>query len=232
MEFLPPDVSHLPLTVVHADAWLAVVVKPAGLLSCPGTTTPNWDAVTTRISVLFPQATGPLLVHRLDMATSGLMVVALDAPTHVALGRQFARREVAKVYQAVVHPDPRTDGPSLVAGQTGSIALPIRSDWRSRPRQVVDPDGGREALTAWTVLATDTHGPGTARLSLVPHTGRTHQLRLHLSHPDGLDRPILGDRLYGPPDDGHERLHLHASRLSFTHPHTGERVAFESPAPF
>jgi tRNA pseudouridine32 synthase/23S rRNA pseudouridine746 synthase len=232
MGFLPPDVSHLPLDVVHADGWLAVVVKPAGLLSCPGTTTPAWDAVTTRVPQIFPEARGSLLVHRLDMATSGLMVIALDPATHVALGRLFARREVEKHYEAIVGPPVVAAAATLCAGESGSIALPLRSDWRSRPRQVVDTTNGRDALTTWTVLATDTHGPGTARLALRPHTGRTHQLRVHLSHPDGLGRPILGDALYGATAGPDERLHLHASRLAFVHPATGAPLSFDAPAPF
>ena len=233
--FLPPVVSA-PLIVLHADEHLAVVVKPRELLSCPGTSTPDWDSVSRRIPTLFPAAYGPLLAHRLDAPTSGLMVVALTPDTHRALSAQFAKRTVAKAYQALL-----AGVLAATLGAEGLIDLPMRGEWRLRPRQVVDLERGRPAQTRWRVLAHDPGSPGHTRIHLEPLTGRTHQLRLHAADPRGLGLPIVGDRIYGN-DGAHgptpapgaplPALCLHATELAFTHPVTGERLAFVSAPDF
>jgi tRNA pseudouridine32 synthase/23S rRNA pseudouridine746 synthase len=210
-----PDAQ--PRTVFE-DRWLVVVAKPVGLLSVPGRSGALRDSVLVRLRARYPDATGPLLVHRLDLDTSGLLLAAKDAATHAALQRLFALRELDKRYVAWL------DG--NVASEAGLIDLPVRVDVDDRPRQVVDPIHGKPALTSWRVLARD--GART-RVELAPHTGRTHQLRVHAAHPRGLDAPIVGDRLYGRPG---ERLLLHAAVLAFVHPHTREHMCFEDPAPF
>lgn len=214
----PTTSADLPLQVLHQDAWLVVVAKPAGLLSVPGRSPADHDSVQSRLRVLFPQAQGPLLVHRLDQDTSGLLVAALDPLTHRHLQKQFARREVEKQYLAWLETE--------VAGSSGEISLPLRVDLEDRPRQIHDPVHGKEALTRWRVLE---RRKGRTRVALSPVTGRTHQLRVHAAHPQGLAAPIVGDRLYG---HASERLLLHAWRLGFLHPGTGESVTFEAPAPF
>ncbi|XXF78843.1 pseudouridine synthase [Myxococcaceae bacterium GXIMD 01537] len=214
--FRPPPAPREPLRIVYEDAWLVVVDKPHGLLSVPGKEAE--DSVLARLRERHPRATGPLLVHRLDLATSGLLVAALDARTHAALQRQFVHREVHKRYVAWLE--------GAVEGERGLIELPLRVDLDDRPRQIHDPVHGKPAVTEWHVL--ERRGART-RVALFPHTGRTHQLRVHAAHPRGLGAPIVGDRLYGHPG---ERLLLHAEALSFQHPGTGERVSFESPAPF
>jgi len=219
-EFRPP-VVEAPLVVVHADAHVAVVVKPRWLLSCPGTSTPNWDSVTRRVSALFPLAQGPLLAHRLDAPTSGLMVVALTVAAQRALSRQFAAREVDKAYEALL-------AGVLDRGDSGVIELPMRSEWRLRPRQVIDVEQGKPALTKWRVLG---YERGMTRVRFEPITGRTHQLRLHASDPRGLGIAIVGDRIYGAPTEA-DALCLHACELAFTHPMSGERLAFTSAPDF
>lgn len=213
-----PAPADLSLRVIHQDEWLVVVSKPAGLLSVPGRSPSDHDSVQSRLRALFPDAEGPLLVHRLDQDTSGLLVAALDPHTHRHLQRQFARREVSKQYVAWLA--------SEVAGTSGEITLPLRVDLEDRPRQIHDPVHGKAALTRWRVLE---RRDGRTRVELSPHTGRTHQLRVHAAHHQGLAAPIVGDRLYG---HAGERLLLHACRLEFVHPGTGQTVVFESPAPF
>jgi len=225
--FIPPDVRHLPMRVLHADDAIAVVVKPPELLSCPGTSTPNWDSVTLRAQELFPHATGPLLVHRLDAPTSGLMVLALTAASHKALSHQFAKRVVSKQYDAVCEPI-SLDVKRLIVGDSGALDLSLRLDWPRRPLQIVDAVRGKAARTEWKVVATNHITTDALHLRLAPITGRTHQLRVHLAI--GLGYPIIGDRLYGrdPAEALHsrQRLRLHASALAFTHPSSGERMAF------
>lgn len=213
--------AHEPRTV-HEDAWLAVVEKPCGLLSVPGRSPQLRDAVLTRLQLRYPTATGPLLVHRLDLDTSGLMLVARQHETFVALQRQFADREVEKGYTALLDGD--------VRGDAGVVSLSLRVDVTDRPRQIHDAVHGKAAITEWRVLAREA---GRTRVALTPRTGRTHQLRVHAAHPDGLDAPIVGDRLYGreTPAVG-ERLMLHAGRLAFRHPARGDRLTVESPTPF
>lgn len=203
--------------VVFEDRWIVIVDKPIGLLSVPGRSGLQ-DSVLLRLRARHPDATGPLLVHRLDLDTSGLLMAAKDASTHAALAAQFFRREIDKRYVAVL------DG--AVAGDRGAIELPLRVDLDDRPRQIVDPTHGKPARTEWQVLSRE---GGQTRVALWPRTGRTHQLRVHAAHPQGLGAPIVGDPLYGAPD---ERLMLHAEALTFIHPHTAARVVLERPAPF
>lgn len=201
------------LRVLSEDSALLVVDKPAGLLSVPGLT--GEESVE---SLLRRQYGEVYMVHRLDQDTSGMMVVARTRDAYHLLQRQFLERTIDKMYIAVV------DG--IVEG-SGTIRLPLRPDPLDRPRQVVDHEQGKEAVTDYRVL--DRVGQGRVRLALTPHTGRTHQLRMHCAHQEGLGCPIVGDRLYGKPA---ERLLLHAAKLSFTHPSSGERLNFVSPAPF
>ena len=216
--FAPPVVRDEALSIVFEDAWVVVVDKPCGLLSVPARDASVTDSVLARLRARYPHATGPLLVHRLDLDTSGLLVAALDPRTYVALQRQFTHREVHKRYVAWVQ--------GLVAGEQGTIDFPMRVDLDDRPRQIHDPVHGKAAVTEWRVL--ERRGERT-RVAFFPLTGRTHQLRVHAAHPLGLGAPIVGDRLYGHPE---VRLHLHAEALSFLHPETGQRVSFERPAPF
>ncbi|MCF0198974.1 MAG: RluA family pseudouridine synthase [Bacteroidaceae bacterium] len=198
------------LTFRYEDAHLCVVLKPHGMLSVPGK---QAGAANVRDEVRrrHPEAEGPMMVHRLDMDTSGLMVVALDSPTYLHLQRQFARHTVEKRYTAQLEHD--IEGP-----REGVVALPLCPDPDDRPRQMVNETHGRTALTRFRVC-------GRRSVHLWPETGRTHQLRVHMAHSRGLNNPILGDPLYGTAAD---RLHLHADRLAFTHPVTGERLEFEA----
>jgi tRNA pseudouridine32 synthase/23S rRNA pseudouridine746 synthase len=216
--FSPPAVVNEDLSIVFEDAWIIVVDKPSGLLSVPGRDTSVTDSVLARLRARHPHAEGPLLAHRLDLDTSGLLVAALDSRTHAALQRQFLHRDVQKRYVAWL------DG--TVRGEEGTIDFPMRVDLDDRPRQIHDPVHGKPAVTRWQVL--ERRGERT-RVALFPLTGRTHQLRVHAAHPLGLGAPIVGDRLYGHPDG---RLLLHAESLSFLHPETGRRVSFERSAPF
>ncbi len=209
--------------IVHRGPRLVVVDKPAGMLAVPGRD-PAWhDSVATRMRARLPDATGPLIVHRLDMETSGLMVLARDADAHRALSRQFERRRVEKVYVAEL------DG--AVEGDAGTVVLPLRGDPERRPFQVVDPARGKPATTDWRVLA---RAAGTTRVELRPRTGRTHQLRVHAAAPrseGGLGCPIRGDSLYGDPARA-PRMLLHATTLVVADPDTGARLRFDSPVPF
>lgn len=201
--------------VIYEDGHIAVVCKPAGMLSVPGKT--GGSSVLSFMRQRCPGATGPMIVHRLDMATSGLLAVAKTMEAYRCLQRQFAERSVCKRYAAVVE--------GVLTG-SGRISLPMRPDPLDRPRQTVDPEGGREAVTEWRAVASK---DGRTLLELHPETGRTHQLRVHCAHRDGLNAPIVGDSLYGR---GGGRLLLHAERLVFTHPATGRRMVFEREADF
>ncbi|MBP5425716.1 MAG: RluA family pseudouridine synthase [Prevotella sp.] len=206
---------QLDIDIVYEDDWLIVVNKPSGLLSVPGRVGPY--SVATILHQRYPDS---LLAHRLDMGTSGLMVAAKNRSVYADLQRQFTDHTIRKTYVALLdtsqHPSPFTLHPK------GRIELPLLCDPINRPRQVVDYERGKEAVTDYEML--DDH-----RVRLWPRTGRTHQLRMHCAHPDGLGCPIRGDELYGHPAD---RLYLHAERLELTHPVTGERMTFELPAPF
>lgn len=217
-QFAPEANVASDLVIVAEDEWLVVVDKPHGLLSVPGRSASQGDSVLQKLRARHPHAAGPLLVHRLDLDTSGLLVAALDAGSHAALQRQFVRREVRKRYSAWVEGE--------VVGDEGTIELALRVDLNDRPRQIHDPVHGKPAVTEWRVVE---RSAGRTRVLLWPRTGRTHQLRVHAAHPAGLAAPIIGDRLYGR---GGDRLLLHAESLALRHPVTGEWVTFASPAPF
>lgn len=201
--------------VVFEDEWLLVVDKPCGLLSVPGRHARLRDSVLVRLRRRHPDAR---IVHRLDLDTSGLLLVARDADTHADLQRQFARREVDKRYIAWLDGAPGADH--------GTIELALRVDLDDRPRQIHDPVHGKPAITEWRVLE---RAGARTRVALHPRTGRTHQLRVHAAHPLGLAAPIVGDRLYGRAG---ERLLLHAEALSFVHPRTARRIELDRTAPF
>ncbi|HTL31940.1 MAG TPA: RluA family pseudouridine synthase, partial [Kofleriaceae bacterium] len=206
--------------VLFEDRWLVIVDKPVGLLSVPGRGGALRDCVTTRLRARYPDATGPLVVHRLDLDTSGVLLVAKDLDTYKALQRLFAIREIEKRYVALV------DGE--VTGERGTIDLPLRGDLDDRPRQIVDPVHGKAAITDWHVL---TREGGRTRVALAPRTGRAHQLRVHAAV--GLGAPIVGDRLYGRTEaDPLGRLLLHAEAIGFVHPHTGSPIAVTRKTPF
>ena len=208
--------QDIKLEIVFQDEHVVVVNKPAGLLSVPGKSIK--DSVYTRIKTQFPQATGSLIIHRLDMATSGLLMLALNERAHKNLQQQFLNKEVSKRYVATIE--------GKLAETSGEICLPLRGDFDDRPRQMVCHEHGKYAETHWQVIE---ERSGKTKLFLYPITGRTHQLRMHCAHPDGLNLPIIGDSLYG---NSANRLHLHAQRLSFNHPITKERLTFEVAADF
>jgi tRNA pseudouridine32 synthase/23S rRNA pseudouridine746 synthase len=208
--------------LLHADTHLLVLDKPAGLLAVPGRGADKQDCLSHRVQTRFPDA---LVVHRLDMATSGLMVMARDLPSQRALSQAFAERKVHKRYAAVV--DGCLGSPD---GDWQMIDLPIRVDWPRRPLRIVDPLQGQSSQTRWRTCSYD-HQAHTTRLALEPLTGRSHQLRVHLQ---ALGHPILGDTLYADPrvQALSGRMLLHACALELAHPARGERLRFDSPAPF
>ena len=206
------DEKHQKLTIIYEDDSICVVNKPAGMLAVRGKS--NRESVQSMMQERYPDVDSPLIVHRLDMATSGLMVIAKTMEAYRCLQQQFAKREVRKRYVAVLsHEESR---------KKGEISLPLRPDLSDRPRQIVDFMHGKKAETTYESI-------GNCRINLYPHTGRTHQLRVHCAHADGLNNPIKGDELYGKRAD---RLYLYAEELSFLHPMTHERVTFHAPCPF
>ena len=205
-----------PMPVVYEDDDLVVVNKPAGLLSVPGVEIE--DSALTRIKNMYPNATGAILLHRLDMSTSGLLMFTLNPKANKRMQRQFIKRQVQKTYIA--------DISGLVAEERGVIRLPLAPDYYDLPRQMVCHKTGKASETHWTVLE---RFESSTRLALKPITGRTHQLRVHCAHPDGLGIPIIGDELYGIIG---QRLHLHAHQLEFTHPTTKEIIRIEAPIDF
>ncbi len=218
IEFASSFHNDTSLEIVYEDEFLVVINKPSMLLSVPGKNVQ--DSVLIRLKQRYPKATGPLLVHRLDMSTSGVLLAAKNAQTHKALQQQFEQRSVEKRYVAVL-------SARLPENQDkGSIQLPLRVDLDDRPRQLVCFAHGKPAHTQWQVI---TRQSGTTRIYFCPKTGRTHQLRIHAAHKDGLNIPIVGDELYGKAG---ERLLLHAEWLRFTHPVTGKQHEVTSPAPF
>ncbi|WP_024592904.1 MULTISPECIES: pseudouridine synthase [unclassified Pseudoalteromonas] len=204
------------LSIVYKDEDLLVVNKPAEFLSVPGVNID--DSVYMRIKTQFPEASGPLIVHRLDMSTSGLLMIALNKRVHKALQKQFIERTIDKRYVALVNGN--------VAEDSGVIDLPLVLDFDDKPRQMVCYKHGKPSLTTWQVLDRNNN---ITRLQLYPKTGRTHQLRVHCAHSLGLNMPIIGDTHYGQKAD---RLHLHAEYLAFTHPITLKRLEFEVAADF
>ena len=209
----------MALDVIHQDERILVLDKPAGLLSVPGIGPDKQDCLASRVQSEFP---GARIVHRLDRDTSGVIVMALDAEAHRELSRQFHDREVHKMYVAIVH--------GMVEPDEGEVNLPMRKDMdpRNAPRQVIDQEQGRSAVTKYRVLKRDAD---RTRLELRPITGRTHQIRLHLQ---SIGHPILGDDLYAPPETQEmaDRLMLHAEKLWVVHPGTAAPMTFEAPCPF
>jgi tRNA pseudouridine32 synthase/23S rRNA pseudouridine746 synthase len=206
------------IDVIYQDEDILVVNKPTEFLSVPGKEIS--DSVYLRIKQQFPDATGPLIVHRLDMSTSGLMVIALNPKANKYLQKQFIHREVHKQYVALVEGLPLQDD--------GEINLPLRGDFYDRPKQIICHQDGKQAKTLWQVIERYPLRNQT-RLLLTPHTGRTHQLRVHCAHADGLNMPIVGDDLYGTLAD---RLHLHAQSLKIKHPVSKEIMSFKVEAEF
>lgn len=210
----------MSLHVVYNDPLFLVVNKPAGLLSVPGRGENKQDCVVNRVKAKYPRCIEQPAVHRLDMDTSGLLVLALTKEAHGNLSKQFGDRLVKKKYSAlldgIIHPD------------GGEIRLRFRLDPDNRPYQVYDPVYGKLGISRWRKIGVE---GGKTRVEFFPVTGRTHQLRVHAAHDLGLGCPIVGDRLYG---NGSEktRMMLHASFLSFQHPVSGELLAFEAQAPF
>lgn len=210
------------LSLLYADDAMLVLDKPAGLLSVPGRGEDKQDCLSTRAQRCYPDA---LIVHRLDMATSGVMVLARGAAAQRSLNHAFASRAVTKRYIAIV------DGNLAAPAETwGLIDLPIIVDWPNRPLRVIDHQRGKPSMTRWRALSHATD-PDTTRLELEPVTGRSHQLRVHLS---ALGHAIVGDALYGSQriQAMRERLLLHAYSLELKHPVTGEPMRFVSPEPF
>jgi tRNA pseudouridine32 synthase/23S rRNA pseudouridine746 synthase len=209
-----------PVSILFEDEDLLVVDKPAGLLSVPGRTSATRDCVESRLALLRPDDPYLRAAHRLDLGTSGVLVIARSATSLGCLTRAFAERRIAKRYEAIVA--------GTVAECRGVIDLPLRADRRDYPLQVVDRRAGKRAVTEFEVRGRSELG---TRLDLFPRTGRTHQLRAHCAAAEGLGTPILGDPLYGDASTA-PRLMLHAARLEVAHPSTGRSMVFESPTPF
>ncbi len=208
----PPDI---PLAFLHEDPQLLVMDKPAGLLSVPGKLEGRQDSLLTRLQAA---RWDTLLVHRLDCDTSGVIIFARTKQAQGFLGQEFEQRRAEKTYIARLR--------GHLAEDQGTVDLPLGSDWEYRPRQKVTPEG-KPAQTDWQVIdRTETE----TRVRLTPHTGRSHQLRVHML---ALGHPIVGDQIYAPDTSrNYPRLMLHAERLSLHHPATGERVSFTAPVPF
>jgi len=204
------------LSVIFEDDSIMLINKPAEFLSVPGKTID--DSVLSRLRIMLPTATGPLLIHRLDMSTSGILVVAKSELAHKFIQRQFIKRSVQKRYVALLNGE--------IESKEGLIELPLRVDLDDRPRQLVCYEHGKSARTKYRVLEVVN---GKTRIEFIPITGRTHQLRVHAAHPSGLNTPIVGDDLYGKKTN---RLYLHAEFISFTHPVTRKTVKFNVAAEF
>ncbi len=208
--------SNEKLNIVYEDQWLLIINKPAGMLSVPGKE--RQTSIYDLARKAYPEADGPMIVHRLDMATSGLLIIAKDKKTHQHLQAQFKNRSIRKKYIALL------DG--IVPEDEGTIELPLCPNPLDRPRQMVDTQYGKPAITYYQVLErTDKY----TRIAFYPHTGRTHQLRVHAAHPSGLHCPIIGDELYGKKD---KRLYLHAESIEFTHPVNGQSMCITEKADF
>jgi len=212
--------STAPVDILHVDDSLILCDKPAGLLAVPGRGPDKQDCLIRRVQQLYPDA---LIVHRLDMATSGLLLLARGAEMQRRLSQAFAERRVHKRYAAEVHGLLGT--PAL---DWCLIDLPVGADWPNRPRQQVCHVNGKPSQTRYRCITRDLQAQ-TSRLELEPVTGRTHQLRVHLL---ALGHPIVGDALYADQQDLARRLHLHATELALLHPATGAALQFSSAAPF
>jgi tRNA pseudouridine32 synthase/23S rRNA pseudouridine746 synthase len=219
LEDNPFTINHAEskvLEIVYEDDFLAVVNKPTELLSVPGKQVT--DSVYSRVKLLYPKATGPLVVHRLDMSTSGLLLIAKSTSVHKKLQSQFIKRHIKKQYIALL------DG--LINEERGRIELPLRPDFHNLPNQLVCFAFGKSAQTDWEVINRTEHH---TLIRFYPITGRTHQLRVHAAHPSGLNTPIVGDDLYGTKAN---RLHLHAESITFQHPMTKEEMTVTVEAAF
>ncbi|MEX0298766.1 MAG: pseudouridine synthase [Kordiimonas sp.] len=211
------------LEVIHVDDDLLVLNKPSGLLSVPGKHPDHKDCLQARAVAEYPTAT---TIHRLDMETSGVIVMALNREAHAHVGKQFERRKITKTYIARLY--------GLVEADKGEIDLPLICDWPNRPRQMVDHERGKQALTRFEVLERETHSDPdkcATRVAFYPVTGRSHQLRVHAL---SMGHPILGDSLYGAETSqkADTRLQLHAKSLELHSPIAGQQMSFTSPAPF
>lgn len=206
--------------ILHHDADLVIVDKPSGMLAVPGRGPDKQDCVVSRIKHRFPGIIEQPAVHRLDMYTSGLMLLAKTHTAHRHLSRQFEQRGVEKHYVAMVE--------GIVEQIEGEIRLAFRLDPDNRPYQIYDPIHGKLGITRWKRLQVEGN---TTRIEFRPLTGRTHQLRLHAAYPEGLGTPIVGDRLYGSGKEG-EMMCLHASRLVFRHPKDDQPFEIVSRIPF
>ena len=211
--YTPPDV---PLDILHQDSALLIVNKPAGLLSVPGKDPGKEDCLIDRLRRVFPEV---LLVHRLDCDTSGVMVFALTKAAQGNLGQQFEKRLTKKVYVARLW--------GQLTPKEGRVDLPLCVDWPNRPRQHVNHEQGKPAVTDWRVQR---HDGKTTRVRLMPLTGRSHQLRVHML---SLGHPILGDPIYASGEAlAYPRMMLHAESLRLRHPETGKSQSFGAPVPF
>lgn len=215
LNYQPP--MHPYLKIVYADDDLLVLDKPSGLLSVPGKALEHKDSLQLRVQRVYPTAT---VVHRLDMATSGLMLFALNKASHRHISKQFELREVSKTYFARVHGHLKQDA--------GEVSAPLICDWPNRPKQMVDTERGKSALTYYEVVSQDSF---SSLVKLRPHTGRSHQLRVHMLH---IGHPILGDRLYAKGEAlmSSPRLALHAQDIVFRHPVNEQAMHFHSPHGF
>lgn len=212
--------------ILYEDREIAVIHKPEGMLSVPGKDAQQ-PSIYSWARKQFPEATGPLIVHRLDMATSGLMVIAKTEFAYHRLQEQFTNHQVQKRYVAIVCCKDK-DMAQRIKDAAKMISLPLMPDYLDRPRQVVNHEHGKEAITEYEVLGSEERN--YLRLALYPKTGRTHQLRVHCAHLEGLDAPILGDPLYG--NVKADRLYLHAEVITFKHPLTGKEIHIERKADF
>lgn len=209
-------------SLVYADDTLLVLNKPSGLLSVPGRGEDKQDCLSRRVQHCYPDA---MVVHRLDMATSGLIVMARGSAAQLCLNNSFAQRRVHKRYEALVLGTLKQPG---AAWQL--IDLPIAVDWPNRPKRIIDPNHGKPSQTRWKIIDTDPMN-NTTRVALEPITGRSHQLRVHML---AIGHAIVGDLLYGTPEvvDQSHRLLLHACELELTHPTSQQTMRFVSPVPF
>ncbi|NCC63398.1 MAG: RluA family pseudouridine synthase [Spirochaetia bacterium] len=216
--------AMLDLDIVYQDKDLAVVNKPSSMLSVPGRGPENQDCIETRLRRLFPEAPLQCAVHRLDMDTSGLLILALTKKAQSTMHHLFRQQQVQKTYIALIE--------GVVKEEEGMIQLPFRLDLEHRPKQIYDSEHGKWGITKFKRIRVERRDDGTlvTRILFIPCTGRTHQLRVHSAHPLGLGKPILGDRLYG--NGNKDRLYLHANTLSFKHPITGEQLSLSCETPF
>ena len=218
------EMLYEQVETLYEDCELTVIHKPAGLLSVPGK-----DAAQPSVYALmrrkYPEATGPLIVHRLDMATSGLMIIAKTEFAYHRLQKEFLNHRVQKKYIAIIS-EKEISGKEI--SEKGIISLPLLPDYLNRPRQIVNHEQGKEAITEYEIL--ERIDGSHLRIALYPKTGRTHQLRVHCAHQEGLNAPILGDPLYG--NEKAARLHLHAEEITFEHPLTGKKITIKRKADF